>query len=351
MSENLPSPQNQEEVDLGQLFNAIGGVFNRFLKFIVSIFKGLFVLIIYGLKPIVRNYKVIGIVLFTCAILGFIVQKIKPEVYYSEMLVKPYFESKYKLVSNINHYNSLIDSKKYKELSNVFEIDTLSAEQLLLFEVMKGPETENELLKQFDAYKKSIDSVMASELSYEDFVENRDLYSSDIFSIYVESTEDSIFRRLENGVKNSFKNEYSEKLLRIRDETIDIKTDIYNQGLEKVDTLQKIYIEVLQEESKRNDATIGINGSIPLLQEKSTTKEYDLFTQGKHLRDSIGRLKQLKIEESTLYDIVSGFQEIGTKKDNFLNKYFLVFPLLAFILICLGYFTSKAFKFIKEYDA
>jgi len=351
MSENSPNQSNSEEVDLGQLFNAIGGVFNRFIKFIVSIFKGLFSLIIYALKPIVKNYKVIGIILFTSALLGFIVQKFLPEVYYSEMLVKPYFDSKYELVSNIDYYNALIKSENINELSSIFEIDTLSAQTLLNFEVYIGPETENEVLKQYDNYIKSIDSIMAQDISYDDFVENRDIFSSNLFIIHVEAQKEDIFKSLEKGLESSFENEYSKKKKDIRDKTIEIKKETYNKGLEKIDTLQKIYIEVMQEESKSNEASIGIEGLIPLQQEKTSTKEFELFNQSLKLKDSIRVLDQLKIEESVFFDTVSGFKKTGTKRNEIIDMYSIIFPALAFILMCLGYLTSKAFKFIKEYDA
>ncbi len=350
MSENLPNQSNPEEVDLGQLFNAIGGVFNRFIKFIVSIFKGLFSLIIYALKPIVKNYKAIGIVLFASALLGFIVQKIMPEVYYSEMLVKPYFDSKYELVSNIDYYNALIKSENHKELSSIFEIDTLSSQTLLNFEVYIGPETENEVLKQYDNYIKSIDSIMAQDISYDDFVDNRDIYSSNLFIIHIESNKEDIFKNLEKGLEASFENEYSKKRKSIRDETIDIKKEVYNKGLERIDILQKIYIEVLQEESKNKDAIIGVEGLIPLQQEKTTTKEFELFNQSLRLKDSIRVLDQLKIEESVFFDTVSGFKKTGTKRNEIKDMYSLLFPAITFVLIFIGYITVKLFKFVKEYE-
>ena len=39
MSENLPKNSQNEEVDLGQLFNAIGRLFEKIFSFIGRIFK------------------------------------------------------------------------------------------------------------------------------------------------------------------------------------------------------------------------------------------------------------------------------------------------------------------------
>ena len=66
---NLVVSQN-EEVDLGQLFNAIGKLFEKLIAFIGKIFKALFSTVIYALKPIVNHFKVIAIVVMVAAILS-----------------------------------------------------------------------------------------------------------------------------------------------------------------------------------------------------------------------------------------------------------------------------------------
>ena len=47
MSTNPNTPNNSEEVDLGQLFKLIGAAFDRFFNFIYRIFKGLFSVFIW----------------------------------------------------------------------------------------------------------------------------------------------------------------------------------------------------------------------------------------------------------------------------------------------------------------
>jgi hypothetical protein len=42
MSTNTPNNAENEEVDLGQLFNAIGKLFSRLFEFIGNIIKGIF---------------------------------------------------------------------------------------------------------------------------------------------------------------------------------------------------------------------------------------------------------------------------------------------------------------------
>ena len=69
MSEKLPQQPNNEEVDLGQLFNAIGNLFQRLFNFIGSIFKGIFSAIIYTIKPLVENFKLVAVAVVLTAIM------------------------------------------------------------------------------------------------------------------------------------------------------------------------------------------------------------------------------------------------------------------------------------------
>ncbi|MFD2917042.1 hypothetical protein [Psychroserpens luteus] len=351
MSENLPKKQDSEEIDLGQLFNAIGNLFERFYRFIKSIFKGVLSLIVYVIKAIVDNFKVISVVLLSSFALGVAIEKFREPVYYSEMLVRPYFESKYQLVSNIAYFNSLLENKNTEALVSIFQIKSEDVDAINEFEISIGPETENSLLQDYDKYIKSIDSIRAQEVSFDDFVENRDLYSSDIFSIRVESSKNDIFKSLSQGIKNTFSNEYSKKLMRVRDSTISIRKAAYIKDLNKIDTLQLMYLKILEKESEKGSYGIGVEGMFPLTQERTTTREFELFQNEIRLRDSIRVLDQKKIEENVYFDVLTDFSEIGQKSNNIEKKYSLIFPILALLLLSLMYVLTKIVKFTKEYEA
>ena len=70
MSNELPQPQASEEVDLGQLFKLIGNAFNKFFRFIASIFKGLFHLIILFLLFIQKHFVKFAIIGFIGLVIG-----------------------------------------------------------------------------------------------------------------------------------------------------------------------------------------------------------------------------------------------------------------------------------------
>lgn len=356
MSENLPNGQSEhernkpEELDLVVFFSLIGNFFSKIYNFFASIFKSLFSILVFILKSIIDNFKLISIVVLLAFISGFALERIKEPLYYSQMLVKPYFESKYQLVKNIDYYNALIKTDNYDELSNIFEISNEDSQQLVKFQIEVGPETENELVKQYDDYIKSIDSLRAQDISLEDFVENRDIFSSNLFTIEVKSYKRDIFKSLSKGFESTFSNEYSKKLMNRRDSTIAIRKLSYRKDLKKIDSLQLVYLKILQEESKSGTASIGLEGFFPITQQKTVTREFELFQNELRIRDSISVLDQQIIEENVYYDVLSKFSDVGLKSDDIFKKYTLLFPALAFIIMCLSFLGIKLIRFVKEYE-
>lgn len=350
MSENLPKNSQNEEVDLGQLFNAIGRLFEKLFSFLGKILKGLFTTIIYTLKPVVNNFKLITIILFSAAILGFITEKFSEPIYVSDMLVRPYFDSKYQLANNVDYFNALIDAENYQELSRIFEIDTVGASHLLGFEMEIGPETQNDLLQDYDNWIKTIDSTLAEDVSYEDYLENRDILAGKIFSIKATSTTHDIFPSLEQGFVKTFENEYSQKLKKIRDSTILIKKAYHEIELKRVDSLQKVYLKILEKESDKDQLSLGEGGLFPITQERSITREYELFQEELKARSAIRSLDEKLIEESDFYDILSGFEDVGTIEKELYKRYSVVFPLIVLAFMSLLFVFLRAFTFIKDYE-
>lgn len=347
----ISQEQSSEEIDLGQIFNAIGRLFDRFFKFIGSMFKSIFTLVIYFLKTVIDHLLIVGAVVGLAFIAGYFFEKNKPLIYEASMLVKPYFDSKYQLVTNIGYYNSLIKEGNHEALSKTFDISSKEAEKLVSFYVESGPETKNELLKQYDVYLKSLDSSRAQSITYKDFVENRDIYSSELFLLTVKALKSDIFRKLEDGFDSTFSNRYSEEQKRIRDKTLEIKKTVYQRDLERMDTLQSVYLDIVKKEAEKGAAFVNVQGLLPLQQEKTKTWEYELFLGEMSIRDSIRVVEQLRVEADTYYDVLSRFPEVGNESSKLTSKYWFTFPMVAFILLCVFYVIIRTFKYIKTYDS
>ncbi|MBP94108.1 MAG: hypothetical protein CMC55_08335 [Flavobacteriaceae bacterium] len=355
MNENPQKSNNSnssEEIDLIVIFNLIGGIFNRFIKFIASIFKAIFSVIIFALRAIIVNIKIILIVMILAGVLGYILERSKPKIYSSSMLVRPYFESKFQLVTNMSYYNALIINEDYQTFAALFKISEKDASEIVGFEILPGPETENDKIVQYDRFVKSIDSVRAQEISFEDYIDNRSIYSGELFEITVYSKKNDIFTNLELGLNESFTNEYSEKRMQKRDSLIIIQKNNILAQLKQVDSLQKIYINVLEKESQSQPTEISLGGEgFSLSKDKSNTREYELLEKEIILRNELRDLEEKKVDEDVFFDVISSFQKVGKNTVHWYEKYSLIFPILAFIGLCIIYLIRKTVIYVKNYEA
>ena len=351
MSKESPQPQQSEEIDLVKLFNLIGNLFERLYKFLGSIVSFLFSILIYALKAIVVNFKIIAISMVVAAAIGYGLERTQSSVYKSHMLVRPYFESKFQLVTNINYYNALIEDQDYEELSNLFQIDREASVSLVEFTVKPGPETENERILQYDKFIRAVDSVRAQDISYEDFLANRSVYSGEFFEIAVMAKKKDVFRALEEGINSTFSNKYSVKKMKKRDSLISLNKARILRNLKEVDSLKAMYISVMQKDPTSNSPLSYKEGSgMALVQERVDTKEYELLAKELELRSELTRLEEQQIEEDVYFDIISSFQDIGSIYTSFLNKYSIMFPIIVFILLCLLYLGLKTVRFVITYE-
>ncbi len=350
MSEKLPQQPQNEEVDSGQLFNAIGKLFEKLFSFIGSIFKGIFSALIFAIKPLVENFKLVATTLVITAVFGYIYEKIKEPIYYSNMIVKPHFDSKYQLSSNIDYFNALISSDNITELRNIFEIDTTLAKELVSFDLEPGPETPNDLFTEYDEYVKSIDTSLVDELNYVDYVKNRDLFSGNIFTIKAKAKDINIFPKLLEGFRKTFENEFSKHKKQVRDTLAYIDRLSFTTELTRLDSIQYTYLEVLRNESKNKDLSFGITSGFPIQEEKTITKEYELFLKEQEIRRTLNYTNKNIAEENTYFDILSSFNRLGSKDNSFTQRFYILFPVLALALFILWFLALKVFKFIKNYE-
>ena len=350
MSKNTNSTPQNEDLDLIQLFKLIGQSFKTLFNFFKSILNGLFRVVIYSLKPFVKNIKMVSTILIIAALTGFFLEKSSKTTYTSDMLVRPYFESKYELANNIDYFNALIDEENTNELSRLFEIDSSESASLLGFEIEIGPQTKNDIIQEYNGFLKTIDSTLASDISYDDFVENRDILNGSTFMITVEASINNVFSKLEKGFGKTFQNRYSKKNKYLRDSSIVIEKTRLLRDLKRVDSIQKIYLEVIKTESEKESVILS-NGDMTVSQEKTSTREYELLQEEMKIRNKLNVLEEKQIIESDFYDVLSSFEDIGgVKKVSIYLRYPILFPLIAIGLMILTVVIYKTFYFVKEYE-
>ncbi|MFD0964621.1 hypothetical protein [Pseudofulvibacter geojedonensis] len=363
---NLPR-KNSEEIDLIQLFGFFEQKIKGFFKGIFSIFNWVFSSIIYGLKSLQKNINILGPSLILLLVLGVFLDKKEDPKYSSEMLVQPYFEAKYQLYANIEYYNSLLAEKDYETLSSIFGINIDQAKKIKEFEMFPGPETENQLRKEYYDFVEDItlknthsidgngieeNSKVVLDISFEEFVEGRSIYSSNKYMIKAVSSKKDIFKYLEKGLNNSFDNQYSTKNMKKRDSIISLRKTTIEKTIAEIDSLQKVYVEAFKENVKATSSQIKVGEEgFALADSKVETREFELLEKKNKLYEELRTLQESKVVEDTFFDVISSFPEIGKLEAvPFYKRKMIILPILGFILFVLGLFSIKAYRFIEKYE-
>lgn len=350
MSNDFQNQNNKnEDIDLLVLFNYIGDKINSLFRLFGIIFKWIYATFIFGAKAVIENIKLIVAIVVIAGGIGYYMEQSKDKVYDSGMLVRTYFGSKYQLATNLNYYNALLESEDYGTLAEIFEIHPDTIAEVTNFDMIIGPETENERIKEYDRFIKSIDSIRAQDISFDDYVENRDMYSGNLFEIKVESHKRDIFERLEVGINKSFENIYSIKEMMKRDSMIVIKRQNILNSIEEIDSLKKVYIKVIENESQNAKANIAIGEGFPLMTEKSQTKEFQLLDKEISLRNELRALEEEKLEENVFFDVISSFQVVGNEVSYWYERYTILLPFLSFLGLGLIFLLKKFTVYVKNY--
>lgn len=349
-TDSMNKPTGNEEVDLKTLFDVIGRLFEKISNFFVWIFKSLLSIIVNISRAVIDNFKIIVATLIIAAGLGYALEKIDSPVFESTMLVKTYFDAKFQLHNNIEYFNALLEEQNYDALKEIFNVNKEEIESIQEFNIAPGPETENERIILYDAFVKGLDSIRAQEITYEEYIDNRGKYGGTVFEIQVLSTDRMIFSKLEDGIFQTFNNAYSNKKKKKRDSLIQINKESILASLEEIDSLTKVYINVLEEESQATKARINITEGFPLQQERSSTKEYQLLNREIELRDKLRQLDIEQIEESEFFDVIANFQPVGNKVYDWKKRYSIILPLLALVGLILIYLTKNYVRFVRSYE-
>ena len=338
-----------EEVDLGQFFKVI----ENFFKFLFSASSRVFIKIynvfIFSIKLIIDYYKIITPVLLISILFGVFKEINSKPLFSSKMLVKTFFDSKFQLIDNVDYYNSLINNKNIDELNKVFRIEKVDIESLVSFNIQPGLETKNDLLKEYDKYVKEIDSSMTKLITFEDFIKNRELVSGNLFEISVVSEKRDVFKKLELGLKQSFANNYSVVKKQKRDSIITIKKGVIKNQIEEINKLKQTYIGVLETESKNSNLNLAF-GQIPMTEQISKTREFELLNKEIELKNELRLLEEQKIIVDEFYEILSSFQQSGTKYKPLTTNYKIIYPLYSFIAFFVCFALFKFITYVKNYE-
>lgn len=353
MKKELPQPQQSEEVDLGQLFKLIGKAFDRFFKFIGSIFNKLFlafVWLVFFIKKHILKLVIAGVL---GIVLSLILEKTSEPVYKSYVTIKQNYPTGENLYNSMGYYNDLVNQKDIVTLKNALNIEESEASSILGFDI-EPVITENQKLQNFDAYIKTLDSAVASTVEYKAFSENAEDYTYEYQQISIKAKEKNNFKKVfEKIVENTNTNEYFK-----REQEKDLAQLINEESsileaLKLSDSLQNTYKRVLEKVLDKNNGSqtsITIEGA----NEIDKTKEFELYKSDLELRGKLVLNRRKQADKQYVIEVVSRKQDSGLIDDTIKvfgksisqKKYYTIGLVLLTFILLLG---LEFIKFLEKY--
>lgn len=348
MSNNLD--KNSEEIDLLQLFGFFESKLKGLFRLVFKGFKSIFDVVIAFLQVLQQHFIKVTVAVIVAFGIGLAYDMNKPKVYASKMIVKPLFESKYQLVTNIKYYDELVKNKEFDKLSSIFNLSKEETESLYGFEIKDGPESEKAKTKLYDEFMKSLDSAAAATVNYDKFVENITIYDASLYEIEVKSSINDVFGKLSKGFKKTFKsNDYSEDNKRKKDTLFKIKKESIEKSLKDIDALKEVYIKELSKDKNQKIEILG-STALKLIDEQQATKEFEMLQLQIAEQKKLTTLQEDAIKENQLFEVVSDFQLIGSVNGTIYSKMKFMLPALVFLLLLIGIFGIKLNKFVANYN-
>lgn len=314
MNKDLPQPQQSEEVDLGQLFKLIGNAFERFFKFIGSILNAIFlafVWLVFFIKKHFIKIAIAGIIGFG---LGYFKENVSRPIYKSSAIIKQNYEIGEVLYEALEYYDKLIGENDTLTLANDLNIDHSKASSLVNFSIVAVTNV-NDRIKRYDSFLKDLDSSVASTITFENYQKlgrefDVPFQKLTLGSVSNESFEDVIIE-IVNKVRTSpyFLSSQTRDLNELKG-----RENALKETLAKSDSLQAVYQEFLK---KSADVKTGGQTSITIdnNENKSVTKEFELFQSDLELRRELVEIQKEREEKENIIEIVSIKKERGIISD------------------------------------
>lgn len=338
---------NEEELDLGVLFNLLKILFkniaNGILWIINSILKSAIIFLIF-LKKHLLKFIIAGLL---GLILGAIYQyKIKDTLYRSSMTVQANYESIIQLYKDIEYCKGLITENDFTSLASYFKIDSLEAASIKKITV--SPYTnDNQIILAYNDFIAKLDTSVIENIDFEKFSKNIPKEEFLYHIISIESTNRTLFSKLEKPIINSVaENPYYSKLLETEVNNLKSQENVLNISMIELDSLRQLYKKLsLKESMKENASTNFYLGN-------SEIDKRDIVVFDKYIKANID-LVEVKSEinlKNKIVNVVSSFNKTGEKVNDLFRNGMVQGFLGGILLVFLYLFSIEANRFLNTQE-
>ena len=340
--QNIPQ---DDEVDLGSLFTVIGKGFTNLFNAIGQFFESIFHYLVLLLLFLRTNALKLGIAMFIGATIGLYLDLTAPKQYSSTMIVEPNFKSAQQLYQNISFYHELVNQKDSILLAQTFNISVNEASKLKGFYI-EPIKNEIEKYELFNNFIEEVDTTTVKNIDIKEFKSSFTDFDYKRHKIKVKAISNSVYEKLSNPIVNSIQNNsYFNNQKRINDLNLLQNEKVLLKSLVEVDTLRKIYNEVLITEAKKSE--LGTN--ITLAQGAKKTNELELFEESLKLNKELVDNNTEKAETTEIINIVSTFSKVGVKERRLYKKNTFQLAGLLFGIMLILILGIQLNNYVKNY--
>lgn len=339
--------QQEEEVDLGNLFVVIGKGIKNFFNFIENIFKSIFHYFILLLIFLKKHTVKLVLALLIGFIVGFILHKLDNKTYVSNMIVETNYGSGIQLYKQIGYLNDLVKKKDSISLSKALGLDINQAAQISDLKVF-AYQPENNLYKAYDEYLQETDTIYTRGFEFDDFKKRMAEYDLRYHQIRVSSKSKTVFVNLSPSIISLVENDYYKNIKNLKVNELKQKLKVLNKNLIQIDSLRKTYKEVSLKEAEKISGTSTIE--IAKADNKKNENDIKLFETTNNILYGISQVNDDLVRKDNIVDVISDFDRIGVPDKNITHKKYFQFAVLFFGLMLGWILLVQVSKYLRDYE-
>ncbi len=331
---------NSDEIDLRQLFAAIGDFFK-------SIFIG-FILIIVGIKnATIKYFQIIFLFVILGGIIGIALNFYLPDYYTSSMLLQSKHASGRLMENSVQKLDQLCSERNYAQLAEILKVDSSAAANLKGFSY--EPFVSEEEIVELEVLKEQLKSEIKDEVVINKFVEKLKNENKATYRIFVQVYNNNKLNKLEGPLLNYFKgSDYVSKRIAIEKENLKLKEKSIEEEIQKLDSLKTLLLKNFNLYAERTRA--GSNNVI--MNDDQLADPMNIFEQSRKQNDELIKVRE-ELYLTPSFELIDGFTVFSRPDSPSLLKlgfYSCLYGLLVAYIIILLIFFNRYLNSVEEKD-
>lgn len=346
MSTSTPKKTNEnEEIDLGVLFNSIGRgisrLFNAVGAVIMFVLNTLLAVAIFVRQRITSFFIAAVLGLFA----GIALEMFLPQQYVATATLEPHFDSARQLYSNVEYLNDLASQGDSIQMASFFGITSGEAATISAIEIAPFY-TEARLLKEYNDYVVELDSLVATEITFKDYTKQLDDYERAIHVLKVKSSKQDIFNELLSPLVNSVSGvKYFREKQQTQLKNLELSDSITQVSIVQTDSLLSLFEEVRMIEAKKEFSN-GTNLYMSQTAEDNT--EISLLNRKIELAEELEEIRTEKLKARNVVDVISAFPNNGYIEKGMLKNKKILGTMFGVSLLSVFYLMIHLDSFISS---